>query len=114
MMIMVLVSLMKLHVYKSYEIFVVPLFREVLNSCFVKSQVFVVSVTIPQNVYWFANSFLLKGATKKFQFEWFINDSSHKMIQLKYAVALLAMCVDPNRDNKLVFYYDNVSQHVLS
>ena len=46
MMIMVLVSLMKLHVYKSYEIFVVPLFREVLNSCFVKSQVFVVSVTI--------------------------------------------------------------------
>lgn len=103
-MIMVLVSLMKLNIYKSYEIFVLPLFREVLNFYFIKSQVFIVSVTIPQNVYWFANSFLLKGATKKFQFEWLsmtvvLNDISHKMIQLKYAVALLAMCVDPNRDN---------------
>ena len=101
---MVLVSLMKLNIYKSYEIFVLPLFREVLNFYFIKSQVFIVSVTIPQNVYWFANSFLLKGATKKFQFEWLsmtvvLNDISHKMIQLKYAVALLAMCVDPNRDN---------------
>ena len=67
---MVLVSLMKLNIYKSYEIFVLPLFREVLNFYFIKSQVFIVSVTIPQNVYWFANSFLLKGATKKFQFEW--------------------------------------------
>lgn len=104
-MIMVLVSLMKLNIYKSYEIFVLPLFREVLNFYFIKSQVFIVSVTIPQNVYWFANSFLLKGATKKFQFEWLsmtvvLNDISHKMIQLKYAVALLAMCVDPNRDNE--------------
>ena len=103
-MIMVLVSLMKPNIYKSYEIFVLPLFREVLNFYFIKSQVFIVSVTIPQNVYWFANSFLLKGATKKFQFEWLsmtvvLNDISHKMIQLKYAVALLAMCVDPNRDN---------------
>lgn len=75
-----------------------------MNFYFIKSQVFIVSVTIPQNVYWFANSFLLKGATKKFQFEWLsmtvvLNDISHKMIQLKYAVALLAMCVDPNRDN---------------
>lgn len=101
---MVLVSLMKLHIFKSYEMFVLPLFREVLNFYFIKSQVFIVSVTIPQIVYWFANSFLLKGATKKFQFEWFINDHvlndiSHKMIQLKYAVGLLAMCVDPNRDN---------------
>ena len=103
-MIIVLVSLMKPNIYKSYEIFVLPLFREVLNFYFIKSQVFIVSVTIPQNVYWFANSFLLKGATKKFQFEWLsmtvvLNDISHKMIQLKYAVALLAMCVDPNRDN---------------
>lgn len=76
-----------------------------MNFYFIKSQVFIVSVTIPQNVYWFANSFLLKGATKKFQFEWLsmtvvLNDISHKMIQLKYAVALLAMCVDPNRDNE--------------
>lgn len=69
-MIIVLVSLMKPNIYKSYEIFVLPLFREVLNFYFIKSQVFIVSVTIPQNVYWFANSFLLKGATKKFQFEW--------------------------------------------
>ena len=61
---------MKPNIYKSYEIFVLPLFREVLNFYFIKSQVFIVSVTIPQNVYWFANSFLLKGATKKFQFEW--------------------------------------------
>ena len=29
-----------------------------------------------------------------------LNDISYKMIQLKYAVALLAMCVDPNRDNQ--------------
>ena len=28
-----------------------------------------------------------------------LNDISQKMIQLKYAVALLAICVDPNRDN---------------
>ena len=74
------------------------------------------SVTIPQNVYWFANSFLLKGATKKFQFEWLsmtvvLNDISHKMIQLKYAVALLAMCVDPNRDNEffIVTIWANMS-----
>ena len=41
---MVLLSVMKLHIYTSYEIFVVPLFREVLNFYFVKSQVFIVSV----------------------------------------------------------------------
>ena len=28
-----------------------------------------------------------------------LNDIRYKMIQLKYAVALLAMCGDPNRDN---------------
>ena len=107
---------MKPNIYKSYEIFVLPLFREVLNFYFIKSQVFIVSVTIPQNVYWFANSFLLKGATKKFQFEWLsmtvvLNDISHKMIQLKYAVALLAMCVDPNRDNEffIVTIWANMS-----
>lgn len=101
---MVLVSLMKLYIYKSYEIFVLPLFREVLNFYFVKSQVFIVTVTIPQNVYWLQIVSYWKGPLKNSSLSGLsvtvvLNDISHKMIQLKYAVALPAMCVDPNRDN---------------